>query len=128
MQRELPDLLIRPGAIVPVGPVMQHVDEKPLDPLTLLVCFDDKGTASGTLYEDAGDGWAFRDGDFRLARYEATLVDTKASVRLVSAEGKRAIPDRKVTVRFVMNGYEAYAYGMESAPVETTLPVPRVRP
>lgn len=128
MQRELPDLLIRPGAIVPVGPVMQHVDQKPLDPLTLLVCFDADGRATGTLYEDAGDGWAFRDGDFRLARFEATLADTKATVRLASFDGKRTIPNRKVIVRFIMPGYETYAYGTESEAIETTLPVPRVRP
>ncbi|MFN0132310.1 MAG: TIM-barrel domain-containing protein [Phycisphaerales bacterium] len=126
--RELPELLIRPGAIVPVGPIMQYVDEKPLDPLTLLVNFDATGKASGRLYEDAGDGWGFRDGDFRLVRFDATLVNGKATVRVADVEGRRTIPDRKITVRFLQDGFETYAYGTQATGVETTLPVPRTRP
>src|SRR6185295_14937015 len=68
---ELPELLVRAGAIIPLGPVMQFVDEAPLDPLTLIVCPDAEFAATGRLYEDAGDGFAFRDGHFRLSTYRA---------------------------------------------------------
>lgn len=53
---ELPRLFIRPGAIVPLGPVMQRVDEKPLDTLTLIVNPHERGNAAGMMYEDTGDG------------------------------------------------------------------------
>jgi alpha-glucosidase len=47
-------LLARGGSIVPTGPVVQWSDEQPLDPLTLDIYPDDRGTAHGRLYEDDG--------------------------------------------------------------------------
>jgi alpha-glucosidase len=68
---DLPELYICPGAIIPTGPVMQYVDEKPLEKLTLLVCLDAKGEASGTLYEDAGDGYGYQRDEYRLTTFKA---------------------------------------------------------
>ena len=48
-------LKIRGGAIIPTGKIIQNTNEKSLDPLTLLVCLDEKGEAHGTLYWDEGD-------------------------------------------------------------------------
>jgi len=67
----LPALYLRPGAIIPTGPVMQYVDERPLDRLTLLVCLDAQGEARGTLYEDAGDGYGYQHGEYRLTTFYA---------------------------------------------------------
>ncbi|MCC6659670.1 MAG: alpha-glucosidase [Phycisphaerales bacterium] len=53
---DLPDLCIRAGAIIPLGPIRRHVGESPDGPLTLMVCPDARGNAAGTLYEDPGDG------------------------------------------------------------------------
>lgn len=47
-------LKIRGGAIIPTGKIIQNTNEKSLDPLTLLVCLDEKGEAHGTLYWDEG--------------------------------------------------------------------------
>jgi alpha-glucosidase len=47
-------LLARAGAVVPVGPVVQWNDQRPLDPLELHVFPGDDGTADGELYEDDG--------------------------------------------------------------------------
>jgi len=42
--QELPLLFLKGGAIVPTGPVVQHVGEAKLtDTITLLVALDDKG-------------------------------------------------------------------------------------
>lgn len=68
---QLPRLFIRPGAIVPLGPAVQHAEERPLDPLTLLVHRDTTGHAQGRLYEDAGDGYGFRAGEYRLSKLTA---------------------------------------------------------
>jgi len=38
-------LKIRGGAIIPTGKIIQNTNEKSLDPLTLLVCLDEKGEA-----------------------------------------------------------------------------------
>jgi alpha-glucosidase len=59
---DLPALYLRGGAIVPTGPVLNYVGEKPLRPLTLLVCLDARGKAAGKLYEDAGDGFGISRG------------------------------------------------------------------
>jgi len=78
---DLPALFVRPGAIVPMGPAMQRVDEVALDPLTLVVCPDEHGRAEGVLYEDSGDGAAdardwcltrfeYEGGELRTARIE----------------------------------------------------------
>ncbi len=71
---DLPALFVRPGAVVPTGPGMQFVGEKPLDRLTLVVCPDARGRAEGVVYEDAGDGavdgeltrFVFKDGALRI--------------------------------------------------------------
>src|SRR5690606_2729488 len=57
-------LKIRGGAIVPMGPIMEWTDQHTLDPITLVVCLDEQGQASGAMYEDAGEGHAHREGDF----------------------------------------------------------------
>ncbi|MFA6044136.1 MAG: TIM-barrel domain-containing protein [Phycisphaerales bacterium] len=100
---DLPRLLVRGGAIVPMGPAQQYVGEKPLDPLTLLVCLDDGGKATGTLYEDGGDGLEYQQGQYLLSTYEAALGNGVVTVKLASSEGKMSRPSRKVTVRVVLH-------------------------
>ncbi len=70
---DLPRLEVRGGAIVPLAPVMQYADERPLEEVTLLVSLDARGRARGTLYEDAGDGFAYTRGEYRLTRFEAAV-------------------------------------------------------
>lgn len=53
---------IRGGAIIPTGKIIQNTTENSLDPLTLLVCLDEQGKASGNMYWDAGDGWSYKKG------------------------------------------------------------------
>lgn len=55
-------LLVKAGAIVPMGPVTQYVDEKPDAPLTLKVYLGADGQFS--LYEDDGVTQAYRKGEF----------------------------------------------------------------
>lgn len=64
-------LKIRGGAIIPTGKIIQNTNEKSLDPLTLLVCLDEKGEAHGTLYWDEGDNWSFKDGNYSFQHFTA---------------------------------------------------------
>lgn len=89
---DLPELYLRPGAAVPTGPVLQFVDERPLDRIALLVCPDARGEASGTLYEDAGDGYGYRRGEYRLTTFRVTLRDGRAEVT-TSHEGNWPEPE-----------------------------------
>jgi alpha-glucosidase len=97
-----PALRIRPGAIVPAGPPMQHTDEQPLDPLTLYVSLDEKGEAAGALYEDAGNGFGYRSGEYRLTTYAARLgADGKPALSVTAAEGRQMKAARSVRVVWV---------------------------
>ena len=91
---DLPELFVRPGAIVPLGPVMQYVGEKPTDPLTLVVNFDGGG-ARGTLYEDEGEGFGYQNGDYRLSTYEARREGSRVVIEETAFEGRRAKPERE---------------------------------
>lgn len=94
-------LRIRPGAIIPLGRVIQNTTEKSLDPLTLLVCLDEKGKASGKLYEDDGDGFGYKKGDYSLTTYTARRENGKVVVSIASSEGKRPRPIRTVSIQTI---------------------------
>lgn len=81
-------LLQRPGSILPLGLPVENTQQDMLSTLTLSVAPDEAGNASGELYWDAGDGYGYRQGDYRRSRFEY-----KAG-KLVEAahEGNRA-PD-----------------------------------
>ena len=96
---DLPETFVRVGAILPLGPVMQHDEEKPLDPLTLVVAPDEHGRARGVLYEDEGDGFAYENGEYRMVEFVAT-TDGKGhvTVRAQRLAGNWDLPTRGVEV------------------------------
>ncbi len=93
-----PLLRLRDGAIVPVGPGGQTSEEAFAGPLTLLVSLDAAGRASGHLYEDAGEGFGYLDGDYLLTTYEATLDDGVVEVSIAEQEGRWPRPARALRV------------------------------
>ncbi len=97
--RDQPSVRIRSGSIVPLGKVVQSTVENSLDPLTLLVCLDEKGTAAGQLYEDDGDGFSYQKGGYLLTRYRADLREGRVVVSVVGTDGNRARPARTVVIR-----------------------------
>lgn len=94
----LPEVFLRAGAILPLGPVMQYDGERPLDPLTLVVALDERGHAAGHLYEDAGDGYGFEKGDFAFWRFEARQEGNEVVVTGRQVEGVYPVSPRKVEV------------------------------
>ncbi len=103
-QQFLPQLYIRPGAIVPLGVPQEYVGEKRLDPIWLVVNLDTKNQASGNLYEDAGDGFSYKAGDFLLTTYSAKRVGNQVSFHIFKSTGKRKRPQRNVIVCVLQNG------------------------
>lgn len=82
-------LKIRGGAIIPTGKIIQNTNEKSLDPLTLLVCLDEKGEAHGTLYWDEGDNWSFKDGNYSFQHFTAIrTADNKVQVKITQKKRK----------------------------------------
>ncbi len=120
-----PDLRVRGGAIVPVGPVMEYTGELALDPLTLEVSLDASGYAEGWLYEDAGDGFGYESGNYRLARYTATQSGSNVTVAVAEVQGAMATPARQVSVQVITDGGVFSGSGIDnSGGVITSVSVP----
>jgi alpha-glucosidase (family GH31 glycosyl hydrolase) len=60
-------LFLRSGAIVPMGEIMQHTAEKPMENLDLLVFPGDAEHSEFTLYEDDGVTFEYRNGKYALS-------------------------------------------------------------
>lgn len=119
---DLPKLYLRPGAIVPVGPVIEFIGQKKTDPLTLLVNLDDAGRSVGTLYEDAGDGYGYQKGEYLLTTYVAERKGDSVEVSVLKTEGSMKRPDRKIVVRLLGKpGTEVTASGTDGAVVRVEL-------
>ncbi|NQT74153.1 MAG: DUF5110 domain-containing protein [Chloroflexi bacterium] len=98
-----PNLLIRGGSIIPLGKVIQNTTEESLDPLTLLVCLDENGKAEGVLYEDAGDGFSYLQGEYLMTTYTAEKEGDKVIVKIAAEKGDMKRPKRTVRIQVVMS-------------------------
>ncbi len=76
-------LFVRAGASVPTEPVIQHTGEAKAVPLTIVIARGGKGTSR--IYEDAGDGYAYRKGESRTIVVDQT--DTGVDLRIPSNRG-----------------------------------------
>ncbi len=87
-------LFVKAGAIIPMGPDIQYVDQKPTDPLTLEVFPAPSGTSRYTLYEDNGGnapGWE----KHRLTHFSCTKAGPRQVRVDLSVEDKGyGVPDR----------------------------------
>ena len=75
--------------MIPLGPPAETVDEVFEGNITLLASFDEDGQATGRLYEDAGDGFGYREGDYRLTTYQARKDGEQIELQVVRVEGDR---------------------------------------
>ena len=99
-------LKVRGGSIIPVGKIIQNVNENSFDPLTLVVCPDEDGKAEGSLYWDKGDGWGFQKGDYKQLTFKAELVDGhRLIVKVTDDKGEDQIDFGMVKVEVLHAGY-----------------------
>ncbi|WP_028911659.1 TIM-barrel domain-containing protein [Prevotella sp. MA2016] len=102
------ELRQRPGSIIPLANLAQSTAEMRTDSLTLLVCVDANGQAQGQLYEDKGDGFDYKKGDYRLTELKAVKQKKQLKVTLCQKEGSMAPVVRQVRVGFVSGGKVKY--------------------
>ncbi|PYM70619.1 MAG: hypothetical protein DME10_19315 [Candidatus Rokuibacteriota bacterium] len=97
-------LLVRAGSILPLGPVVQHTRERPLDEITLLIYPD--GASSFELYEDDGRSNAYREGHHALTRFECVAGAKDVTVRLGEPVGDRSVvpAGRRYLIRLRIDG------------------------
>ncbi len=122
----LPELRLRPGAILPVGPLMAFTSQQLLDPLTLIVNPGSDGQAEGTLYEDAGEGHAWLGGNYRLTGYRLLTVGAELVLTASGREGNWGRPRRRLVVRVLLpDGGLLEGEGIDGQVVRLRLPPPR---
>ena len=112
-----PLLRLRDGAILPVGPGGQTSNEAFEGPLTLVISLDASGKATGRLYEDAGDGFGYREGDYLLTTYEATQRDKVVEIKISKQEGARSRPHRELNIELLTDEGVVTASGTDGDPV-----------
>ncbi len=105
----------RPGSVIPLANLAQSTEEMRTDSLTLLVCLDEDGRACGQLYEDDGDGYGYRHGDYLVTKMEANLQKKQLHVALSAVEGDREAPVRRLRIAFVKDGKVQYSAWQEGS-------------
>ena len=99
-------LFAREGSIIPLGPVVQHTDEAPEGATTLLVVPGEGNLARGRLYHDEGDGFGYRDGEYRYVTYEAKLQGDVADLKILEVQGRRAEPRPNMSIEVLCTSGE----------------------
>lgn len=89
---------IRGGSIIPTGKIIQNTTENSLDPLTLLVCLDEQGKATGSMYWDEGDGWSYKKGNYSLQQFTAIQNGDSVIVKLTGKTGKRETENKGMAI------------------------------
>ena len=84
-----------------MGPDAAHTDERPNDPLTLLV-YPAKGKGESTLYEDAGNGFGYQEGEYARRRISCESSDDRITIRIGERQGS-FVPERRA-VRLELRG------------------------
>ncbi len=91
-------LLVRDGAIVPMGPVVQHTGERPLDEITLRLHppVHPEAASRFELYEDDGRSLGYRRGRYALTVFECATGPGGVTVRIGEPTGDRSVvPGRR---------------------------------
>jgi len=97
-------MFVRGGAIIPSGPSLNYVGEKPSDPITFTIYPDDGGLASARLYEDDGLSPSYKSGVFRRTALSARRGPRGFVVSVAAPEGTYSPGPRKFS--FVMKSDE----------------------
>jgi alpha-glucosidase len=125
--RGLP-VFARAGAVVAMQALLEHTDQRVLDTLQLRVF---PGAARSELYEDAGDGYAYQSGQYRLTTFVTSDGDRALDLRATTRGAYRGASTFDVTIasqrarpaRVLVDGREMQgAYDAASHTVRLTVP------
>jgi alpha-glucosidase (family GH31 glycosyl hydrolase) len=79
-------LFVRCGAIVPLGPMVQHLSSYAPDEITLLT-YPEGSTLSSSLYDYDGETNAYRDGGFAWTTFSIEQLSGGLALRIAVAKG-----------------------------------------
>ena len=94
-----PRVLLRAGAILPLGRIVQSSTQDSLSELSLVVALGPDGKADGILYEDEGNGFAYQAGEYSLTRFHAEKRDGVLRVSATRSAGSRESGTGTVALR-----------------------------
>jgi alpha-glucosidase (family GH31 glycosyl hydrolase) len=115
---ETTPLYVRGGAIIPLGPIKQYVEEKVDEPLTLVTYPGADG--SSFVYEDDGHSFDYRKGQFM--RLAVTWRDRERRLSLALAPGSRMLPPMRRSIEVRLAGDKAgKSITFDGKPVEVRL-------
>jgi len=97
-------VFVKAGSVLPLCPVMQYVGEKKTKELELRVYYKN-GEASSEFYEDAGDGFDHRKGDFSVKHFK--LLGNGNRMTLIQVKTGKFVPT-----------YETYEINLIGIPFE----------
>ncbi len=80
-------MFVRGGAIIPKGPAMNFVGEKPSAPY-FLIYPDEQGKAQVSLYEDDGVSGGYKSGVYRRTGVQAVETSKEIKITLAAPEGR----------------------------------------
>jgi alpha-glucosidase len=98
-----PDILQKEGSVVPVGNLIQSTAKYHTDSLTLFVSLDAKGNASGTLYEDANDGFGYKKGEYAVWSFIAETKNNTVTINAKQTEGHFASKSKHFKIKLINN-------------------------
>ena len=90
-------LYVKAGAVIPMQPVMQYVDEQPLETLTLKVA---PGDGQFTLYEDDGASFAYRSGAWATTTFQIRQAE-QLSLEIVDRQGNWMPSPRQIEIELM---------------------------
>ncbi|MBQ9668082.1 MAG: DUF5110 domain-containing protein [Prevotella sp.] len=102
-------LSLRPGAVLPLANLYQNTEEYATDSLTVLVNLDADGRASGQLYEDAGEGFGYRSGDYACYRLDARADGKELRLTVSQTAGQRTRDTRWLRIGQLVGGKVYYS-------------------
>lgn len=115
-----PDLKIRPGAIVPLGDIIQNTTQYSLNNITLLVSLDEKGKAFGKLYCDSGEGIDYQKGQYSIIEFTAKRVENKVVLESTT-DGNYSLNNKLLKVQLITNRGIQFAEGDLLKPIQLIL-------
>ena len=129
-----PRLKVKPGSVIPVGPVIQSTEDYSTDSLTLVVSLDDNGQATGTLYDDAGNNFNYKKGEYLLSWFHAEKTATKQAgqqsakngvlkVEVRHKAGKWALPEKTYRIQLLTDQGIFYSKWQTGDQVQMPWPV-----
>ena len=86
-------IFVRGGAIIPKGPPMNFVGEKPAAPY-FLIYPDAQGKAQVSLYEDDGVSPAYKQGLYRTTAVQASETNQGVNITVSAPQGRFRTPSR----------------------------------